>query len=124
VPRVIDAAEWEELGAGLLQRARALNAFILDAYTDQRIFEEGVVPRRLLETSQGHEPRMRGLLDPAVPPATVAGMDVIRDAEGELLVLEDNLRMPSGATYAIAVREAVAPELGSAAATEARAPAG
>lgn len=57
---------------------------------------------------------MRGLLDPAVPPATVAGMDLIRDADGELLVLEDNLRMPSGATYAIAVREAVAPELGAA----------
>src|SRR6201999_1387819 len=110
VPRVIDAAEWEGLEAGLLQRARALNAFLLDAYPDQRIFEEGIVPRRLLETSQGYEPRMRGLLDPAVPPATVAGMDLIRDARGELLVLEDNLRMPSGATYAIAVREAVGPE--------------
>ncbi len=56
VPRVIDAVEWEALEAGLLQRARALNAFILDAYGDQRIFEEGVVPRRLLETSQGYEP--------------------------------------------------------------------
>ena len=55
---------------------------------------------------------MRGLLDPGVPPATVAGMDLIRDADGELLVLEDNLRMPSGATYAIAVREAVGPALG------------
>src|SRR5882757_6412233 len=112
VPRVIDAAEWVALEAGLLQRARALNAFILDAYGDQRIFEEGIVPRRLLETSQGYEPLMRGLLDPDVPPATVAGMDLIRDAEGELLVLEDNLRMPSGATYAIAVREAVGPEFG------------
>jgi carboxylate-amine ligase len=115
VPRVIDAAEWEALEAGLLQRARALNAFILDAYGNQRIFAEDIVPRRLLETSQGYEPRMRGLLDPAVPPATVAGMDLIRDAHGELRVLEDNLRMPSGATYAIAVREAVGPELGPAA---------
>src|SRR4051794_2523727 len=52
VPRVIDAAEWEKLEAGLLQRARALNAFLLDAYGDQRIFEDGVVPRRLIETSQ------------------------------------------------------------------------
>ena len=112
VPRVIAAAEWDALEAGLLQRARALNAFLLDAYGDQRIFEEGVVPRRLLETSSGYEPRMRGLIDPAGPPATVAGMDLIRDAEGELRVLEDNLRMPSGATYAIAVREAVGPELG------------
>jgi carboxylate-amine ligase len=124
VPRVIDAAGWTGLEAGLLQRARALNAFVLDAYGDQRIFEEGVVPRRLLETSQGYEPRMRGLLDPAVPPVTVAGMDLIRDARGELLVLEDNLRMPSGAIYAIAVREAVAPELGSAVATDLRPPDG
>jgi uncharacterized circularly permuted ATP-grasp superfamily protein len=116
VPRVIDAAEWDALEAGLLQRARALNAFLLDAYGDQRIFEEGIVPRRLLETSQGYEPLMRGLLDPSVPPATVAGMDLIRAADGELLVLEDNLRMPSGATYAIAVREAVGPELKDAAA--------
>ncbi|HXF30411.1 MAG TPA: circularly permuted type 2 ATP-grasp protein [Solirubrobacterales bacterium] len=112
VPRVIDATEWEALEAGLLQRARALNAFLLDAYGDQRIFEEGIVPRRLLETSQGYEPLMRGLLDPGVPPATVAGMDLIRDAEGELMVLEDNLRMPSGAAYAIAVREVVGPEFG------------
>jgi uncharacterized circularly permuted ATP-grasp superfamily protein len=124
VPRVIDAAEWEALEAGLLQRARALNAFVLDAYGDQRIFADGVVPRRLLETSQGYEPRMRGLLDPAVPPATVAGMDLSRDAAGELLVLEDNLRMPSGATYALAVREAVGPELGTAAARGVRAPDG
>jgi uncharacterized circularly permuted ATP-grasp superfamily protein len=124
VPRVIDAAEWEALEAGLLQRARALNAFVLDAYSDQRIFEDGVVPRRLLETSQGYEPLMRGLLDPAVPPATVAGMDLIRDRDGELLVLEDNLRMPSGATYAIAVREAVGPALGPAAADDVRSPDG
>src|ERR1700743_870789 len=50
VPRVIDAAEWEPLEAGLLQRARALNAFLVDAYGDQRIFEERVVPPRLLES--------------------------------------------------------------------------
>jgi uncharacterized circularly permuted ATP-grasp superfamily protein len=124
VPRVIDAAEWDALEAGLLQRARALNAFLLDAYGDQRIFEEGIVPRRLLETSQGYEPFMRGLLDPSVPPATVAGMDLIRDAAGELLVLEDNLRMPSGATYAIAVREAVGPELEPEAAVQLRRPDG
>jgi carboxylate-amine ligase len=54
---------------------------------------------------------MRGLLDPGVPAATVAGLDLIRDADGSMLVLEDNLRMPSGASYAIAVREAVEPAL-------------
>src|ERR1700743_3181097 len=56
VPRVIKAAEWAALEAGLLQRARALNAFLLDAYGDQRIFEEGLVPRRLLGPPAGYEP--------------------------------------------------------------------
>jgi uncharacterized circularly permuted ATP-grasp superfamily protein len=112
VPRLIEAAEWEKLEAGLLQRAGALNAFIADAYGPQRIFDAGVVPRRLLETSAGFAPAMLGLLDSGAPPATVAGLDLVRDHEGELQVLEDNLRMPSGACYAIGVREVVAPELG------------
>lgn len=111
VPRLIAAAEWERLQPGLLQRARALNAFVADAYGPQSIFEAGIVPRHLLESSDGYEPAMRGLLDPAVPPATVAGLDLVRDAAGELRVLEDNLRMPSGAAYALAVREVVAAEV-------------
>jgi uncharacterized circularly permuted ATP-grasp superfamily protein len=114
VPRLIDAAEWEELEAGLRQRARALNAFIADAYGAQRIFDTGVMPRRLLETSSGYAAAMQGLVDPAAPPATVAGLDLVRDASGELRVLEDNLRMPSGACYAMAIREVVGPEVGAA----------
>ena len=118
VPRLIDAAEWERLRAGLLQRVRALNAFVVDAYGPQRIFDAGVVPHRLLETSSGYSPAMQGLLDPEVPPATVAGLDLVRDRNGELRVLEDNLRMPSGASYALGVREIVAPELEAAAPRE------
>jgi uncharacterized circularly permuted ATP-grasp superfamily protein len=112
VPRLIEAAEWEQLRAGLLQRVQALNAFVADAYGPQRIFDAGAVPRRLLETSTGYAPAMRGLLDSGPPPATVAGLDLVRDRDGELRVLEDNLRMPSGACYAVGVREAVAPEIG------------
>ena len=97
VPRLIVSEEWEKLETGLLQRARALNAFIADAYGPQRIFDAGVVPRRLLETSEGYAPAMAGLLDSEVPPAMVAGLDLVRGADGELRVLEDNLRMPSGA---------------------------
>ncbi len=114
VPRVLAAAEWEPLEAGLVQRARALNAFLADVYDEQRIVAAGVVPQRLLETASGYEPRMRGLLAAGVPAATVAGLDLVRDADGALLVLEDNLRMPSGASYALAVREAVAGEVGAA----------
>jgi uncharacterized circularly permuted ATP-grasp superfamily protein len=111
VPRLIAAAEWQRLEAGLLQRARALNAFVIDAYGLQRIFDAGVVPRRLLQTSGGYLEAMRGLIDPEVPPATVAGLDLVRGCDGELRVLEDNLRMPSGAAYALAVREVVEPEI-------------
>jgi carboxylate-amine ligase len=110
VPRLIDAAEWKRLEEGLLQRARALNAFLADAYGPQRILDAGVVPRHLLETSTGYAPAMHGLLDSEVPPATVAGLDLVRDRNGELMVLEDNLRMPSGACYAIGIRELLAPE--------------
>ncbi|MGN6665124.1 MAG: circularly permuted type 2 ATP-grasp protein [Solirubrobacterales bacterium] len=113
VPRLLTAEEWESLEAGLLQRARALNAFVVDAYGSQRIFDAGVVPRRLLETASGYAEAMRGLIDPEVPPATVAGLDLVRNRDGELCVLEDNLRMPSGATYALAVREIVAAEIGA-----------
>ena len=118
IPRLIEAAEWERVQPGLAQRLRALNAFLADTYGGRRIFDAGIVPAALLETSPGYEPEMQGLLDPALPAAAVAGLDLIRDEQGELLVLEDNLRMPSGATYALAVREAVAPELGAFARTE------
>lgn len=111
VPRLLTGEEWERLEAGLLQRVRALNAFLLDAYGPQRIFDAGVMPRRLLKTSEGYAPAVQGLLDPTVPPATVAGLDLVRGRDGELRVLEDNLRMPSGAAYALAVREVVAAEL-------------
>jgi uncharacterized circularly permuted ATP-grasp superfamily protein len=114
VPRLIDAAEWAKLQSGLLQRVRALNAFLVDAYGPQRIVDAGVVPRRLLETSDGYTRAMEGLIDPEVPPATVAGLDLVRDEAGELRVLEDNLRMPSGACYALGVREIVEAEVGAA----------
>jgi len=111
IPRLIEAAEWAALEPGLLQRVRALNAFIVDAYGSQRIFDAGLVPQRLIETSDGYEPVMRGLLEDSAPPATVAGLDLIRDGAGSFRVLEDNLRMPSGACYSFAVREVVAPEI-------------
>jgi uncharacterized circularly permuted ATP-grasp superfamily protein len=111
IPRLIGSGEWESLEAGLVQRARALNAFIADAYGPQRIFDAGVVPRSLLETSEGYAPAMVGLLDSGPPPATVAGLDLVRGGDGRLQVLEDNLRMPSGACYSLAIREIVEPEL-------------
>ena len=105
VPRIIDRAEWQHLGAALAQRASALNAFIADVYADGRIIRAGVVPARAVSGAIHFEPRMLGADLPHAP-ATVIGFDIIRGADGRLKVLEDNLRTPSGLAYAEAARYA------------------
>ena len=110
VPRLIPAEEWERLAAGAAQRARALNAFLADVYSGEgRIVAEGVVPRRVISSSERFEPGIVGLGPP--PVAHVAGLDLLRDADGSFAVLEDNLRSPSGIAYALAARDAVAPAI-------------
>ena len=104
VPRVLDADEWAELEAGLRQRARALNEFIRDAYTEQRVVREGAVPARLIETSENFESEMVGV-EVRGPHAPVIGFDVIRTEDG-FRILEDNCMNPSGIAYAIAARTA------------------
>ena len=106
LPRLFEAGEWDRVEAGLIQRVRALNLFLEDAYRERRIVEAGIVPARVLDESILYEPIMRN--GPSVPVAHVAGPDLIRDANGRFRVLEDNLRTPSGLAYAIAGREAVA----------------
>jgi uncharacterized circularly permuted ATP-grasp superfamily protein len=111
VPRLLTAAAWEELAAGLEQRTRALNAFIADAYGDRAIVAAGVVSEALIEEAEGYEPELRGRLPPAVAPIAIAGLDIVCDEEGALRVLEDNCRTPSGYCYARATRRAVADAL-------------
>jgi carboxylate-amine ligase len=105
VPRVIEREEWEELEAGLRQRARALNAFIVDAYSEQRIVRDGVVPARLIETAENLEAEMVGVEIPG-PRAPVIGFDIVRGLDGRFRVLEDNCLNPSGIAYAMAARTA------------------
>ena len=107
VPRVLGAGEWEALEAGLSQRVRALNAFLADAYGPRRTVAEGVVPERVIDGSEGYEPRMRGVRPPGDLWVGVAGLDIVRDGTGEFLVLEDNLTTPSGYAYAVEAREAL-----------------
>ncbi|HKG35567.1 MAG TPA: circularly permuted type 2 ATP-grasp protein [Solirubrobacterales bacterium] len=107
VPRLFTGPEWERIELGLVQRARAINAFVADAYGDQRGFGDGPFPRRLLETSPGYEPMTQGLLDPDAHAAVVCGMDLVRGADGRPMVLEDNLRTPSGLAYAEAARKVI-----------------
>ena len=115
VPRLIDAAEWETLEAGL--RAAGAGAERLPRSTPTATSGSSTTGSCRGACSRPRRGTSRGCAACStrrVPPATVAGLDLVRDADGELLVLEDNLRMPSGATYAIAVREAVGPALGAA----------
>ena len=102
VPRVIAASDWERLEAGLLQRVRALDAWCADVYGERRIVREGVVPERVIDTIDTLEPAVCGTrLDRWV---AIAGLDVVRAPDGRFLVLEDNLRTPSGMAYAVAAR--------------------
>ena len=107
VPRVFGADEWAPLEAGLAQRVRALDAFVADVYGPRRAVAEGVVPARLIESSEGYEPAMQGVCPPGGTWVGIAGLDLVRDGSGELLVLEDNLRTPSGFAYAVEARRAV-----------------
>jgi len=108
VPRLVESEEWAWIERGLGQRIRALNAFLADVYGGGRILAAGVVPRELLDTADWYEPAMSEPGMPAVR-AHVAGPDLVRGADGELRVLEDNLRAPSGLAYALAARRAMAP---------------
>ena len=84
------------LEAGLIQRVRALNAFVADVYGERRIVAEGVVPQRVLDSAEALEPAMHGLAPPDGVWIGIAGLDIVRDGDGRWLVLEDNLRTPSG----------------------------
>jgi uncharacterized circularly permuted ATP-grasp superfamily protein len=108
VPRLIEAEEWETIERGLIQRVRALNAFLADAYGQRRIVAEGRMPARLIDDADWYEPAMAA---PGAPPvvAHVAGPDLVRGPDGRFRVLEDNLRAPSGFAYLLAAREAIAP---------------
>jgi uncharacterized circularly permuted ATP-grasp superfamily protein len=105
VPRLVDAAEWEALEAGLTQRVRALNAFLDDAYGERRIVAAGVVPERVIEGADGRDPWMEEVHVPHGAYAGMAGLDVVRGADGRFMVLEDNLRTPSGLAYMEATRD-------------------
>lgn len=114
IPRILTRQEWEALGRGLVQRARALEAFVDDAYGAWRIVEAGAMPARVISSCSFFEPRLREVALPGRRLA-VCGFDVIRDPEGEFMVLEDNLRTPSGIVYALAARELGGQELADAA---------
>ncbi len=101
IPRVIPGAEWVRVRAGLEQRIRALNAFLSDIYGEQRILTEGIVPSGLVLGAKGYLASMRGVRPPGGVYVQVAGIDLIRGPDGGFVVLEDNVRTPSGVSYVL-----------------------
>lgn len=105
IPRVINAAEWTGLQAGLVQRVTALNRFLHDVYHDQEILKAGVIPRDQVLNNAQYRPAMHGIKVPSDIYAHIAGVDIVRAGEGEFYVLEDNLRVPSGVSYMLENRK-------------------
>ncbi len=99
VPRLIDKKEWQQIEVGLKQRVKALNMFIDDLYNDQKIIEDGVFPADLLTKSKNFLPQCKGFSPPLGVWAHICGSDLVRDNQGTVYVLEDNLRVPSGVSY-------------------------
>jgi uncharacterized circularly permuted ATP-grasp superfamily protein len=113
IPRIIDAAEWDTVTRAVRQRVQALERFLADVYGAGEALADGVVPRRLVLTS-AHFHRAAFGIEPANGVRVhVSGVDLIRDERGEFRVLEDNLRIPSGVSYVIENRRAMAQTLPS-----------
>jgi uncharacterized circularly permuted ATP-grasp superfamily protein len=107
MPRIIPATEWTMIEAGLTQRMRALNMFLKDIYSDQRIIKEKVVPAEDVLTAKHYRPEMVGVPVPKDIYIHICGSDMVRDREGTYFVLEDNGRCPSGVSYLLENRVAM-----------------
>jgi uncharacterized circularly permuted ATP-grasp superfamily protein len=105
VPRIITAGEWATLERGLTQRLTAINLFLKDIYHDGRILAEGIVPRDLVYSCRHFRREMRGVHVHRDIYVSISGTDLIRLEDGRFVVLEDNLRVPSGVSYMLANRE-------------------
>src|SRR6202050_5708393 len=99
IPRLVTGEEWDRIERGLTQRITALNLFLHDIYNDQKILAQGVVPREVVYTCQQFRRQMRGLRVPRNVYVALAGPHLSRLESGEFVVLEDNLRVPSGVSY-------------------------
>ncbi|MDW5289111.1 circularly permuted type 2 ATP-grasp protein [Formosa sp. PL04] len=106
-PRIIDAAEWKTLERGVLQRCKALNAFIWDIYHDKNIIKAGLVPMELISSSANYLRQMDGLDPVGGIYNHISGTDLIKHSDGKYYVLEDNIRCPSGVSYVMGNRNAL-----------------
>ena len=105
VPRIVKADEWDWIERGLKQRIRVLNQFIDDIYHDQRIIKDGVVPEEIVRSAAFYRPQCVGLNPPKGVWCHITGTDLVRHSDGQIYVLEDNLRVPSGVSYMLENRK-------------------
>src|ERR1700709_1892351 len=105
IPRIISGREWRKLAQGIEQRVIALNAFLDDIYHKQEIIRAGRVPRELIEKNIAFIPEMIGFRPPGGVYTHIVGTDIVRTAEDQFYVLEDNARTPSGVSYMLENRE-------------------
>ncbi len=107
IPRIVEKDEWNILERGLIQRIMALNIFLDDIYNDQKILKDGIVPRETIETSKCFLKPCLGLKPPKDIWIHITGTDLIKGDDGNFMVLEDNLRCPSGVSYMLENRELI-----------------
>ena len=105
IPRIIDANEWAWIERGLKQRIHALNLFIDDVYHDQKILKDGIVPADVVLSSERYLQPCIGLDPPRGIWCHITGTDLVRDSDGQVYVLEDNLGCPSGVSYVVENRQ-------------------
>ena len=105
IPRIIPRHEWEHVEKGLVQRITALNIFLHDIYHEQRIVKEGIIPQEVVSSAKHFRPEFVGCDVPKDVYIHICGSDLIRDRDGNYLVLEDNGRCPSGVSYVLANRQ-------------------
>ncbi|MDR1640589.1 MAG: circularly permuted type 2 ATP-grasp protein [Clostridiales bacterium] len=106
ISRVITQEEWVKLEKGLIQRVDALNAFLRDIYGPKKsIIKDNVVPEEFVYLASGYMPECEGFEPPGGIYSHISGIDLVQDKDGEWFVLEDNLRVPSGASYPLIARE-------------------
>ena len=105
VPRIISKTDWDYLEHGLQQRVKALNEFLWDIYHEKHIIKDGVVPEEFVYSSKGYMPQCEGISPTEHVYAHIAGIDLVEGKDNKWYVLEDNLRIPSGASYPMIARK-------------------
>ena len=105
IPRVITHDDFQQLEKGLIQRVDALNLFLNDIYSEKKIIKDGVIPEEFVFISSGYLPQCEGITPPKNIYSHISGIDLVLGKDGEWYILEDNLRIPSGASYPMIARE-------------------